>query len=256
VRKFRLQLNRLAEGGRSLGRATQTYHVIALRSFLKYLSRRDVKALAADKLELPKASGRVVQFLDGQDLERFLAAPLEVPGREVVQRRDKAIVELLFATGLRVSELVQLRREQLASASGEFTVRGKGSKPRVVFISAQARHAVGQYLEQRQDTSPYLFVAHDRAARRREEAPAPLTARSVERLVERYARAAGLAKRVTPHTLRHSFATDLLQGGADLRSVQTLLGHASVTTTQVYTHVTNQQLREVHRAFHGRRRRG
>lgn len=257
VRRFRLKLNRLLTAGQPLSKTTQMYHIIALRSFLKYLAKRDIAALPAEKLELPKIGGRVVEFLEGTDLEKLLTAPQKVNASNLVQLRDKAILELLFSTGLRVSELVKLQRYHLDESKEELTVRGKGDKPRMVFVSSQARYAVQQYVKARQDTSPYLFVAHDRAATKRQEDPKPLTPRSVERLVARYARVAGIMdKKVTPHTLRHSFATDLLQNGADLRSVQTLLGHASVTTTQVYTHVTNQQLREVHKAFHGRKRRG
>lgn len=255
VRRFRLKLNRLLTAGQPLSKATQMYHIIALRSFLKYLAKRDIAALPAEKLELPKVGARIVEFLEGTDLEKLLAAPPKVNSSVIVQLRDKAILELLFSTGLRVSELVKLQRYHLDDSKEELTVRGKGDKPRIVFVSAQARYAVQQYLKVRRDTSPYLFVAHDRAATKRQENPQPLTPRSLERLVARYARVAGIMdKKVTPHTLRHSFATDLLQNGADLRSVQTLLGHASVTTTQVYTHVTNQRLREVHKAFHGRKR--
>lgn len=255
VRQFRLKLNRLISRGKPLSKTTQMYHVIALRSFLKYLSKRDIVSLAAEKIELPKTSTRVVEFLDGTDLERLLEAPFKVKAPELVQLRDKAILELLFSTGLRVSELAKLQRYQLDGSKEQCTVRGKGDKPRMVFVSAQARYAVQQYLQKRPDVSPYLFAGHDRAASQRQEHPQPLTPRSVERIVNRYARVVGiLDKKVTPHTLRHSFATDLLQNGADLRSVQTLLGHASVTTTQIYTHVTNQQLKEIHKAFHGRRR--
>jgi site-specific recombinase XerD len=255
VRQFRLKLNRLPGRGHPLGKSTQMYHVIALRSFLKYLAKRDVHTLAAEKVELPKTSSRVVSFLDGTDLERLLAAPLTVPTSPLVQLRDKAILELLFSTGLRVSELVALPRAAFDQGRDQLTVRGKGDKPRMVFVSAQASSAIQAYLQIRTDISPHLLASHDRGVAHRQDKPKPLTARSVERIVARYARVAGIMdKKVTPHTLRHSFATDLLSNGADLRSVQTLLGHASVTTTQIYTHVTNQQLKEVHSAFHGRQR--
>jgi site-specific recombinase XerD len=256
VRQFRLKLNRLpGRGQTALGKSTQLYHVIALRSFLKYLAKRDISSLASDKVELPKVAARVVSFLDGSDLERLLAAPQTSESSELVQLRDRAMLELLFSTGLRVSELVGLPRAAFERDVTQLTVRGKGNKPRLVFVSSSALSAVQRYLKARPDLSPHLFVSHDRGVAKRQEKPKALTARSVERTVQHYARAAGIMdKHVTPHTLRHSFATDLLQGGADLRSVQTLLGHASVTTTQIYTHVTNQQLAEVHRAFHGRRR--
>ncbi len=256
VRLFRLKLNRLpGRDQAALGKSTQLYHVIALRSFLKYLAKRDVPSLAPDKVELPKVASRVVSFLDGADLERLMAAPQAAGSSELVQLRDRAMLELLFSTGLRVSELVGLPRAAFERDVTQLTVRGKGNKPRLVFVSSSALGAVQRYLQARPDLSPHLFVSHDRGVARRQDNPKALTARSVERTVQRYARDAGIMdKHVTPHTLRHSFATDLLQGGADLRSVQTLLGHASVTTTQVYTHVTNQQLAEVHRAFHGRRR--
>ena len=256
VRQFRLYLNRLAVNGKPLKKSTQNYHIIALRSFLKFLAKRDVKALAAEKLELMKIGERSVDFLEGSDLERVLDAPLKAKSAEVIRLRDRAILELLFSTGLRVSELANLKTEAINLKRDEFTVRGKGDKPRVVFLSNQARLAISKYLAERMDQSPYLFVSHDRAARAREGAKEekPLTPRSVQRMVEKYSRAAGLTKHVTPHTLRHSYATDLLMNGADIRSVQAMLGHASINTTQIYTHVTNRQLRDVHKAFHGRQR--
>ena len=256
VRQFRLYLNRLAVGGKSLKKSTQNYHIIALRSFLKFLAKRDVKTLAAEKLELMKIGERSVDFLEGSDLERILEAPLKSASPEIIRLRDRAILELLFSTGLRVSELANLKIDSVNLNKEEFTVRGKGDKPRVVFLSNQARSAIKKYLEQRRDMSPYLFVGHDRAARAREGAKEerPLTPRSIQRMVGRYSKAAGLTKHVTPHTLRHSYATDLLMNGADIRSVQAMLGHASITTTQIYTHITNRQLKDVHKAFHGRQR--
>ena len=172
----------------------------------------------------------------------------------ITNLRDKAILETLFSTGLRVSELASLKREQVRADKEELTVRGKGSKPRAVFLSNQARYWIKKYLDARDDVSPFLFVSHDRASGKRDSILEGLTPRSVERLVIKWAKAAGITKEITPHTLRHSFATDLLANGADLRSVQELLGHSSVTTTQIYTHVTNKHLREVYEAFHGRRR--
>jgi len=187
-------------------------------------------------------------------LDRLLNAPFQSKEKEIIQLRDKAILELLFSTGLRVSELVNLQRDSINLKKEEFTVRGKGDKPRVVFLSNQAKYWLGQYLQKRQDLEKFLFIAHDRASKSRTEDSCALTSRSVQRLVDKYSRIAGITKRVTPHTLRHSYATDLLYNGADIRSVQAMLGHASITTTQIYTHVTNQQLREIHQAFHGRTR--
>ncbi len=258
VRDFRLHLNRLtSKHGQTLKRQTQNYHLIALRSWLKYLARSDVKTLAAEKIELAKTGQRQVDFLDGPDLDAFLVAPLKTGEPALIQKRDKAILELLFSSGLRVSELTGLKRDSVNIAKDDFTVRGKGDKLRIVFLSGDARQALKDYLAARRDDSPHLFVRHDRAAPRQtslERQPKSLTPRSVQRLVQTYAQLADITKRVTPHVLRHSFATDLLMNGADIRSVQALLGHASITTTQIYTHVTNQQLKDVYQAFHARRR--
>ena len=252
VRQFRLWLNRQTDRqGEPLKKSTQNYHLIALRSFLKYLAKRDIKTLAAEKIELAKMAMRQVDFLEGNDLERLLEAPLKSQAEKIIQRRDKAILELLFSTGLRVSELANLKKDNINLAKEEFTVRGKGAKLRVVFLANQARYWLKQYLEKRHDLSPYLIVRHDRA--KGKEDPKNLTPRSIQRLIQYYAKAAGITKKVTPHTLRHSFATDLLINGADIRSVQAMLGHASITPTQIYTHITNQQLREVYQAFHQRR---
>lgn len=261
VRDFRLALNRLTnQRGQTLRRATQNYHLIALRSFLKYMARTDVKTLPAEKIELAKFSQRQVDFLDGPDLDAFLDAPLRTDEPAIIQKRDQAILELLFSSGLRVSELTALKRETLNLAKQDFTVRGKGDKLRIAFLSQAAREAIKGYLALRRDSSPYVFVRHDRAARAATSYQLqttnykPLTPRSVQRLVTAYAKLAGITKRVTPHVLRHTFATDLLMNGADIRSVQALLGHASITTTQIYTHVTNQHLKDVYAAFHARRR--
>jgi site-specific recombinase XerD len=260
VRSYRLHLNRLTDhAGEPLKKNTQNYHLIALRSFLKYLSKRDIESLAAEKVELGKMPDRQVAFLEGSDLERLLAAPLDSRFKiqdskfSVVSLRDKAILELLFSTGLRVSELCGLKRESVNLKRDEFTVRGKGSKLRIVFLSAGARDALKRYLDARTDVAPHLFVRHDRAIKRGAVEDA-ITPRSVQRLMTHYARAAGITQRITPHTMRHSYATDLLRNGADIRSVQSMLGHSSITTTQIYTHITNQQLREVHKAFHGKTR--
>lgn len=259
VRNFRLWLNRLrSRGGQELSRTTQNYHLIALRSLLKYLRKRDLESLAPEKIELARQGERQVEFLEGTDLERLLEAPLKTNQAVIVQLRDKAMLELLFSTGLRVSELVSLKREQVNLSRDEFSVRGKGGKVRLVFLSHQARYHLKRYLDKRTDMDPALFLSHDRAARARDKkvgAYHPLAARSVQRALEYYRKVAGITRKITPHTLRHSFATDLLSSGADIRAVQTLLGHASITTTQVYTHVTNKQLKAVYQAFHSRRRR-
>ncbi len=251
IHRFRLYLNRLASRGEgTLKKTTQNYHLIALRSFLKFLARNDVKTMAPEKIELAKQGSRDVAFLDGTDLQRLLEAPEKAELAPIVKARDKAILELFFSTGMRVSELAGLKRDQINLARDEFTVRGKGDKTRVVFLSNQARHALRTYLEMRKDEVPFLFVRHDRA--KDDKDVSAITPRSVERLVKYYSVLAGIPKKVSPHTLRHSFATDLLMNGADLRSVQAMLGHSSITTTQIYTHVTNQQLKDVHKAFHGK----
>jgi len=254
VHKYRLWLNRLSsDKNEGLKKNTQNYHLIALRGFLKYLVKNDIKSLEPEKVELAKQEQRQVDFLEGADLARILEAPLKIEMPEIIGKRDKAILELFFSTGLRVSELCKLKIENVNLKKDEFTVRGKGSKLRLVFLSDGAKRAIEEYLKFRLDTNPFLFMSHDKAAGGRDE-QAGLTPRSIQRLVQKYAKVAGITKEVTPHTLRHSYATDLLMNGADIRSVQAMLGHASITTTQVYTHITDQQLRDVHKAFHGRRR--
>ena len=270
VRQYRLYLNRIDDPRRgTLKKSTQNYHLIALRSFLKYLARHDVETMASEKIELAKQGSREPAFLDGTDLERLLGVPSLYDAPPILKSRDKAILELFFSTGMRVSELDSLKIDQINLDRDEFSVRGKGDKVRVVFLSGQARFYLKEYLAQRKDDCPYLFIRHDRAsggstkkvvkeiangkAEKYESGTGALTPRSIERLVKHYAAAAGIPKKVSPHTLRHSFATDLLMNGADLRSVQSMLGHASITTTQIYTHITNQQLREVHQAFHDRK---
>ncbi len=250
VRKFRLYLNRLQDNqGASLKKITQNYHIIALRSFLKYLAKRDIKSLSAEKIELGKTPERQIEFLEEEELERLLSTPSL---NDLSGLRDKAILELLFSTGLRVSELVSLDRDKINLNKGEFSVKGKGGKVRVVFLSSTAKKALEEYLKKRDDADLALFVQHRKAGKSLNNLR--LTARSIQRIVKKYAKAAGLTKDIHTHTLRHSFATDLLMGGADLRSVQALLGHSSITTTQIYTHITDKQLKEVHQAFHARRR--
>ncbi len=254
IRRYRLWLNRETDHqGRPLKKSTQNYHLIALRSFLKYLAKRDIDSLAPEKIELAKMPERQVDFLEGSDLERLLEAPLKTDEKKIIQLRDKAILEMLFSTGLRVSEIAKLKRDQINLQKDEFTIRGKGDKLRVVFLSNQTKHWLKQYLDTRKDLADSLFVRHDRAKGKTE--PENLTPRSIQRLVKKYSKAAGITKHVTPHTMRHSFATDLLINGADIRSVQAMLGHSSITTTQIYTHITNQQLREVYKSFHQRKKR-
>lgn len=260
MRNFRLWLNRL-HPEKPLKKSTQNYHMIALRSFLKYCSKQDIKTLAPEKIELAKNQERSVSFLEGDELERFLEAPTQSSERDIIKKRDRAILELLFSTGLRVSELASLKRSGVNLSKDEFTVRGKGDKYRIVFLSQRAKESIKKYLDCRKDSFFPLFIRHDRAFsvnqrahQEKNDSDLFLTSRSVQRLVERYAKMVGITKKVSPHTLRHSYATDLLQNGADLRSVQSLLGHASVTTTQIYTHITNQHLRDVHKAFHGKQR--
>ena len=251
VRSYRLHLNRLADGkGKGLKKVTQNYHVIAIRSFLKYLAKRDITTLSAEKLEVGKNPSKDIEFLLPEELDRLLSS---ADGIDLKGLRDRAMLELLFSAGLRVSELTGLGREQVNLARQEFSVRGKGDKVRIVFISNTARDAIETYLKKRSDLDSALFVRISKNKNIGEEKNQRLTPRSVQRIVKHYAHKAGIVKDVHPHTLRHSFATDLLSNGADIRSVQTMLGHSSITTTQIYTHVTDQQLKEVHKKFHGRK---
>lgn len=251
IRKFRLQLNRMTDAhGNPLKKVTQNYHIIALRAFLKYLAKRDIKCVAAEKIELGKQEERQVTFLEPHELERFLRAPA---GTTLVDLRDRAILETLFSTGLRVSELCSLNRDDIDLKRGEFPVRGKGSKIRLVFLSEEAKAALSTYLSKRTDVDEAVFIRIPQKESFEKYEKLRLTPRSVQRIIKKYAVVAGIVgKKVSPHALRHSFATDLLRNGADIRSVQSLLGHASVTTTQIYTHVTDKQLREVHQRFHGK----
>lgn len=251
VREFRLWLNRQPAIGGTLKKNTQNYHLIALRSFLKFLMRRGVTSLSPDRLELAKISERSLDLISRAELGRLLCAP---EGDSLRSLRDRAMLELFFSTGLRVSELCSLSRD-LDFDREEFSVRGKGEKVRVVFLSKQARDAVKKYLAKRDDMDDALFIqigkSQKRLAQDKKES-FRLTPRSIERIVKHYAIKAGISKKVTPHVIRHSFATDLLSNGADLRSVQALLGHAHIGTTQIYTHVTDKHLREVHKNFHNK----
>jgi len=252
VRKYRLHLNRLVDtDGNSLKKVTQNYHIIALRNFLKYLAKRDIKSLAAERVELGKQEQREVTFLELEELDRLLNAP-EGTGLDAL--RDRALLATLFSTGMRVSELCSLDRDKIDIGRGEVTVRGKGSKLRLVFLSDGTKEGLKQYLAKRPDADEALFIRIPRSKSFSKESDLRLTPRSIQRIVQKYATKAGvIGKKVSPHTLRHSYATDLLRNGADIRSVQAMLGHSSVTTTQIYTHVTDKQLREVHEKFHNKK---
>jgi integrase/recombinase XerD len=294
VNKYRLYLNRLSDDkGNSLKLITQNYHLIALRAFLKYLGKNDIETLNPEKIELPKNPQRQVEFLEADELKRLFDATAQEK-EELPRLRDAAILQTLFSTGLRVSEAAGLRRDSINLERREFTVRGKGSKLRLVFLSNEAAEDIKKYLAKRKDNSKALFIGHSiigkiaempekkndstavaaRQKRMEKEIQSQsavslplggrvregvkvipgLTPRQIQRIIKKYVKIAGIVKKVTPHTLRHSFATDLLQNGADIRSVQTLLGHSSITTTQIYTHVTNEGLRDIHRKFHGKQK--
>ncbi len=249
VRKWRLWLNRLGTNtSDELQKTTQNYHLIALRSFLKYCAKRDINCLSADKIELAHTVRKQVTFLNPEELARIFEQPkLEKQSG----LRDRAILELLFSSGLRVSELVGLDREQINLKRREFMVRGKGQKDRPIFVSQEAADWLERYLEKRTDNTKPLFIRYSGSkAVDLSGNFHRLTARSVQRMVSQYAKLAGITKHVSPHTLRHSFATDLLMNGADLRSVQALLGHSNIATTQIYTHVTDPHLKAVHQKFH------
>ncbi|MBI2030109.1 tyrosine-type recombinase/integrase [Candidatus Kaiserbacteria bacterium] len=250
VREFRITLNRSSGTTGTMKKNTQNYHLIALRAFLKFLRRRDIDSLNPERIELAKVGGRDLDLISASELDRLMKGP---QGDSLTALRDRAILELFFSTGLRVSELCNLNQD-LDLSRDEFSVRGKGEKVRVVFLSDEAKKAITAYLKKRGDMSDALFVSYGVGAPKSKDLPR-LTPRSVERIVKQYAIKAGITRKVTPHVIRHSFATDLLENGADLRSVQALLGHANIATTQVYTHVTDKHLREIHKAFHGKRRR-
>ena len=268
IRNYRIYLNRWTdEKGVGLKKNTQNYHVIAIRSFLKYLAKRDIKSLSAEKIEVGKNPSHEIEFLDGDEMIRLLQA---ASANDLKSLRDRAILEFLFSAGLRVSELVNINRDQINLERQEFSVRGKGDKIRIVFISDSAKSALEKYLNKRTDAEEEIFInisknisgtvskiRKDKLKNKKAKTQTKrLTARSVERIVKFYAAKAGIVKDVHPHTLRHSFATDLLANGADIRSVQTMLGHSSIITTQIYTHITNTQLKDTHKRFHANKKKG
>lgn len=249
IRKWRLWLNRLAsDRGDELSRQTQNYHLIALRNFLKYCGKRGFETMAPDKIELAKVSRKQVTFLNQEEVERIISS---INTDTLAGLRDRALMELLFSSGLRVSELVSLNKEHINLKRREFTIRGKGQKDRPIFISHESAESLQKYLDRRTDTLQALFISTSNNHKATTDGNYKrLTARSVQRIVQKYALQAGITKHVSPHTLRHSFATDLLMNGADIRSVQTLLGHSNISTTQIYTHITDPHLKSVHEKFH------
>jgi site-specific recombinase XerD len=247
IRQYRLHVNRLKDKkGQDLKSSTQNYHILAVRAFLRYLAFRGIESLSPEKVSIAKTGDREITFLESDELKSILESP---DTTELFGLRDRAIMETLFSTGMRVSELAALNTNQLNFDRGEIAVLGKGRKLRVVFLSEEAIKWLDQYLMNRganpggENEGVPVFISQKNTR---------LSVRSIERILEKYSRKAGMIKKVSPHTLRHSFATDLLISGADVRSVQSLLGHSSITTTQVYTHVTDQHLREIHQSFHGR----
>jgi site-specific recombinase XerD len=258
IREYRLFLNRQpgvkirGQSSSTLKRNTQNYHLIALRSFLKYLMKRGITSLPADRIDLAKIKPRSLDLISSGELNRLLDAPNKIENKDGERGklkilRDKAILELFFSTGLRLSELCSLNRD-LDLSKDEFSIRGKGEKVRVVFLSDSAKEVIRDYLKNRKDMDEPMFIQYSR----NNSKEGRLTPRSIERIVKTYAIVAGISKKVTPHVIRHSFATDLLSNGADIRSVQMMLGHSNIATTQIYTHVTDKQLREVHKKFHNK----
>ncbi len=271
IRGFRIFLNRYQSKltKRGLAKSTQVNNMVTIRAFLKFLAERDIRAVAAEKVSLGKADSRSLKFLDAEQLQKLLSAPNTKIEKGL---RDRAILEILFSTGLRVSELVSLNVDQINFKISEFSVVGKGGHRRVVFLSDSAKEWLKKYLGARDDSWKPLFIrvsgtTKSKGSKPHEEIKSGirshlkndsgqsfrLSVRQVQRLVKKYANMVGIAVDVTPHVLRHSFATDLLMAGADLRSVQELLGHKNVATTQIYTHITNTRLKEVHQKYHGKR---
>lgn len=258
VREFRIWLNRQPTGhhkdkSETLSRKTQNYYLIALRAFLKYLARQEVKSLSAERIELAKVTERTLDLITETELKRLLASP---SGTGLKDLRDRAILELLFSTGLRVAELASLTSD-IDLSSDELSIRGKGGKVRVVFLSEEAKKHLRAYLSARKDMNEALFIPIAKESGGKENKIGKnggfLHKRSIERIVKEHAIKAGISKKVTPHVIRHMFATDLLGNGADIRSVQVMLGHSNISTTQIYTHVTDKQLRDVHKKFHSKK---
>jgi len=270
VNSYRLYLNRLNQpktlSAKTLSAKTQNYHVIALRAFLKYMTKNDIETLSPEKIELSKIPERTIEALSKEELDRLFECARENINAEgadgLRSARDISILETLYSTGLRVSELANLDRPQVDLDRREFMVRGKGRKPRIVFLSEHAAEIIRNYIHRRADNFDPLFISIPKPKKTRDSSGQSITSQnilidgkrlstvSIEKIVSKYARLAGIIKKVTPHVLRHSFATQLLINGADIRSVQELLGHSSITTTQIYTHVTNKALREIHEKFH------
>ena len=264
IREFRLFLNRQSgvkvkgQTSATMKKNTQNYYLIALRVFLKYLMKRGIDSLSPDRIELAKIKERSLDLITTEELDRLLAGP---DGKDLKGLRDRAILELFFSTGLRVSELTSLNRD-LDLSKDEFSIRGKGEKVRVVFLSENAKEAIKKYLSARKDMEEAMFIRQEKIKGKQNEKTntkqsikrgTRLTTRSIERTVKQYAIKAGISKKVTPHVIRHSFATDLLSNGADIRSVQMMLGHSNISTTQIYTHITDKQLKDVHKKFHSRK---
>ncbi len=250
VHKFRVYLaeeKNTVKNATPLSKSTQNYYTIALRGFLKFLARSNIKSLSPDKVELGKAEQRMVDFLTIEEIGELLKT---TKGTSLQALRNQAILKLLFSAGLRISELVSLNRDSINLEKQEFSIKGKGNKVRIVFISDIAKKALEEYLQKRTDSDMALFIRL--VKNQNEQEDLRLSARSIQRMIKKCATEAGILKKVTPHVLRHSFATNLLENGADIRSVQALLGHASINTTQIYTHVTDTNLKKIHKKFHGK----
>ncbi len=241
VNRMQLLEYRMALHKNKLNVKTINYHIVAIRAFFKFVLKNDIDCMSPDKLELAKTAPREVNYLNEQDIEKILAAPSEYTKDELKQARDFAILQFLYGTGLRVTELITLQKKDIKLDSNQFSVVGKWSKLRSVFATKHAINALKTYTKLRKDTSPYLFISVSRNGFGQH-----LSRNSIEDIVRKYAALVGIGKKVSPHTLRHRFATALIRKGPDIRAVQTLLGHTSITTTQIYTHVDDKHLQKVH----------
>lgn len=255
VHNWRMELATSKIDNKTLSKKTINYHAIALRSFLKYLAKNDIDSLAPEKVELAQQAQRNISFLEPEEVDELMMA---YRGKNLLSLRNRAILEVLFSTGMRVSELATLRRDEVNIERGEFSVGGKGGRRRVVFLSPDAQMWIGRYLGRRKDKAKWLFLGGRRGYKKKKEHDKKrqighISVRQIERIVQAGAKKAGIVKKVSPHTLRHAYATDLLSNGADIRSVQAMLGHASITTTQIYTHVTNRRLKKIHEKYHKKR---